>query len=80
MEYFQIFVNPHLFLYLSRNITYYWSFNVYSYLNIKEINETATTNRSRRLNPALQKAPGCKMNPYEMTFRQTSIVNMVVKK
>ena len=34
-----------------------------SYLNIKDIKETATTNRSNKLKPALQNAPGCRMNP-----------------
>ena len=33
------------------------------YLKMKEIRETATTRRSSKLNPDLQKAPGCRMKP-----------------
>jgi hypothetical protein len=50
------------------------------YLKTNEISETATTSRSSRLNPDLQKAPGWRMKPYDITLRQTSTVKIVVKK
>jgi hypothetical protein len=50
------------------------------YLNPKEIRDTQTTNKSRRLKAERQKAPLWSTNPYAMTFKAISIVKTVVKK
>ena len=50
------------------------------YLNMKDMSDTATTKISSKLNAARQNDPGWRMTPYEISFKHTSTVNIVVKK
>ncbi len=45
-----------------------------------ETSEIMTTNKSKTLNELLQNAPLWKTNPYEISFKQISKVNTLVKK
>lgn len=57
----------------SFSTTYFWPANC-------PIRDTNTTSKSRRLKAERQKAPLWKMKPYDISFMNSSIVKIAVKK